>query len=108
MLSCNLPDSESLFSVPVDIAITLIVNHVKFFGVIFFIVCLNLYCFRYLFSIIDSAVAQKLVSELKLNPRKSFLRETMVGNSSIRIGKFNGKNSFGLWQIKMKVLLKQL
>ena len=34
---------------PVDIAITLIVNQVKFLGVIFFIVCLNLYCFSLLF-----------------------------------------------------------
>ena len=32
----------------------------------------------------------------------------MVGDSTIRIEKFNGKNSFGLWQIKMKALLKQL
>ena len=32
----------------------------------------------------------------------------MVRDSTIRIEKFNGKNSFRLWQIKMKVLLKQL
>ena len=32
----------------------------------------------------------------------------MVGDSTIRIEKFNEKNSFWLWQIKMKALLKQL
>ena len=32
----------------------------------------------------------------------------MVGDCTIRIEKFNGKNSFRLWQIKMKVLLKHL
>ena len=40
---------KSLFSVLVDVAITLIVNHVKLLGVIFFIVCLNLYCFPLFF-----------------------------------------------------------
>ena len=31
----------------------------------------------------------------------------MAGDSTIRIEKFTGKNSFRLWQIKMKALLKQ-
>ena len=31
----------------------------------------------------------------------------MAGDSTIRIEKFTGTNSFGLWQIKMKALLKQ-
>ena len=31
----------------------------------------------------------------------------MAGDSTIRIEKLTGKNSFGLWQIKMKALLKQ-
>ena len=30
----------------------------------------------------------------------------MAGDSIIKIEKFTGKNSFGLWQIKMKALLK--
>ena len=35
------------------------------------------------------------------------MSKTMAGDSTIRIEKFTGKNSFGLWQIKMKALLKQ-
>ena len=31
----------------------------------------------------------------------------MDGDSTIRIEKFTGKNSFRLWHIKMKVVLKQ-
>ena len=59
---------------PVDVAITLIVNHVK------------------------SLVS---ISYFALN----FLIVSLY--STISIEKFTGENSFGLWQIKMKGLLKQ-
>ena len=82
---------------------------VTFLGVIFFIVCLNLYCFLLLFYDLYFSCRTTIgIKSSGLILRRIFISKTMVGDSTIRIEKFNGKNSFGLWQIKMKALLMQL
>ena len=92
---------------PVDVAITLIVNHVNFLCH-FLVVCIEFLVVSLLF--IDFCFRCRTTIGIKssgFNSLESFLSETMAGDSTIRIEKFTGKNSFGLWQIKMKALLKQ-
>ena len=89
---------ELLISVPVDVTITLIVNHVNSWCV-FLLFALKLYCFQLLL----------LLSHNQSTCFRSrrVLRKTVAGDSTIRIKKFTGKNSFLLWKIKMKAQLKQ-
>ena len=72
----------------------------------FLLFALNFVIVLLLFLIFAFVVAQQLVQSSGL-VLGEFLRETMTGDSTIRIEKFTGKNSFGLWQNKMKALLKQ-
>ena len=97
-----------MFLVPVHIAIALIVNHVK--SRVLFLYCLlflNLYCIFYCFWSICFCCALNNWYQKHILQSRVFLRDPTAGYSTVMIKKFTGKNSLGLWQIKMKALLKQ-
>ena len=88
--------SEHIRTGQEDVAIALIVNLVKSLCVI----CVILFvCFCSLL-IFGAFVTTNLVSERDLRSGK-------MNTTTMKIEKFTGRNSFGLWQIKMRALLKQ-